>query len=172
MYGKSKTINFCVEKVIFNGPATIVIWGDGTKTVVKCANGDSYSKWAGLAMCIAKHLYGDDFHHQFRNFCGAESLSKTLEGYCKMADYRDVIFKDTFDAGLVLKNMRNIIDTFGFVSVADCSRLVGAMVHFGDQDIGWVDISKAMIIPAVNGYLIKYPEPASRSQPNEVKDLD
>lgn len=210
MNTKSKTINFCVKKVIFNGPATIVIWGDGTKTVVKCADGDSYSKWAGFAMCIAKRLYGEDFHHQFRNFCGveddipkknttgdvasiseafknlgksacscAESLSKALEGYCKMADYRDVIFKDTFDADLVLKNMRNIIDTLGFVSVADCSRLVGAMVHFGDHDIGWVDISKAMIIPAVNGYLIKYPEPASRDQsdriekePNEAKGLD
>lgn len=72
MYGKSKTINFCVKKVIFNGPATIVIWGDGTKTVVKCADGDSYSKWAGFAMCIAKRLYGDDFHHQFRHFCGVE----------------------------------------------------------------------------------------------------
>lgn len=72
MNTKSKTINFCVKKVIFNGPATIVIWGDGTKTVVKCADSDSYSKWAGFAMCIAKRLYGDDFHHQFRHFCGVE----------------------------------------------------------------------------------------------------
>lgn len=72
MITKSKTIDFRVKKVIFNGPATIVIWGDGTKTVVKCADGDSYSKWAGFAMCIAKRLYGDDFHHQFHNFCGVE----------------------------------------------------------------------------------------------------
>ena len=72
MITKSKTINFCVKKVIFNGPATIVIWGDGTKTVVKCADGDSYSKWAGFAMCIAKRLYGDDFHYIFRHFCGVE----------------------------------------------------------------------------------------------------
>ena len=203
MYGKSKTINFCVKKVIFNGPATIVIWGDGTKTVVKCKDGDSYSKWAGFAMCIAKRLYGEDFHFIFRHWCGveddipkknttgdrtsiseafkdlgksacdcAESLSKALEGYSKVPDYRDVVFKDTFETGLVLKNMRNIIDTLGFVSVADCCHLVGAMIHIGDHDIGWTDISKAMIVRVKNGFLIKYPEPASRSQPNEAKDLD
>lgn len=65
--------------------------------------------------------------------------------------------------------MRNIIDTLGFVSVADCCHLVGAMIHVGDHDIGWTDISKAMIVPVKNGYLIKYPEPASRSQPNRIE---
>ena len=30
------------SKVIYNGPATIVIWKDGTKTVVKRAEGDSH----------------------------------------------------------------------------------------------------------------------------------
>lgn len=200
MYGKSKTINFCVNKVIFNGPATIVIWGDGTKTVVKCKDGDSYSKWAGFSMCIAKRLYGDDFHSIFRHWCGveddipkknttgdgtsiseafkdlgksacdcAESLSKALEGYSKVPDYRDVVFKDTFETGLVLKNMRNIIDTLGFVSVADCCHLVGAMIHVGDHDIGWTDISKAMIVRVKNGFLIKYPEPASRDRFDRVE---
>ena len=27
----------CIRKVIFNDPATVVLWSDGTKTVVKCA---------------------------------------------------------------------------------------------------------------------------------------
>lgn len=201
MSNKTKTVNFCVNKVIFNGPATIVIWGDGTKTVVKCKDGDSYSKWAGFALCFAKHLYGDDFHRQFRHWCGVEDsipkkisgnsasvseavsfacdtfetfgknaseyingITKALSGSGKTADYRDVVFKDTFEAGLVLKNMRNIIDALGFVSVADCCHLVGALIHFGDHDIGWTDISKAMVIPVANGFLIKYPEPASRTQ--------
>lgn len=209
MYGESKTINFCVNKVIFNGPATIVIWGDGTKTVVKCKEGDSYSKWAGFAMCIAKRLYDDGFHYQFRHWCGSEEdipektysegasvseavkfasdavtkfgknvsecindIAEAMNVNAKVNDYRDVVFKDTFEAGLVLKNMRNIIDTLGFVSVADCCHLVGALIHFGDHDIGWTNISKAMVIPVANGYLIKYPEPSSRTQPNEAKGLD
>lgn len=208
MYGKSKTIDFRVKKVIFNGPATIVIWGDGTKTVVKCKEGDSYFKWAGFALCFAKKLYGKDFHRQFRHWCGSEDISEktygegtsvseavkfasdaftkfgknvserinditeALNAKAKVNDYRDVVFKDTFDAGLVLKNMRNIIDTLGFVSVADCCHLVGALIHFGDHDIGWTDISKAMIVHVANGVLIKYPEPSSRTQPNEAEGLD
>lgn len=33
--------------VIFNGPATIVFWNDGTKTVVKCSDGDEYDPESG-----------------------------------------------------------------------------------------------------------------------------
>lgn len=42
-----------ITKVIFNDPATIVFWGDGTKTVVKAQN-ESFDKEKGLAMAIAK----------------------------------------------------------------------------------------------------------------------
>lgn len=49
-----------IEKVIFNKPATIVIWKDGTKTIVKCQKGDRYDKEKGLAMCIAKKTYGNN----------------------------------------------------------------------------------------------------------------
>ena len=48
-----------IEKVIFNDPATIVLWKDGTKTVVKCNKGDTYSKETGLVMCIAKKALGN-----------------------------------------------------------------------------------------------------------------
>ena len=46
-------------KVIFNDPATIILWKDGTKTVVKCQEGDVYSKRLGLLNCIAKRHFGD-----------------------------------------------------------------------------------------------------------------
>lgn len=49
------------KDVIFNDPATIVFWSDGTKTIVKCQKdtGDVYSKETGLAMAIAKKAYGN-----------------------------------------------------------------------------------------------------------------
>lgn len=50
---------FEVEKVIYNGPATIVFWKDGTKTVVKCDEEDRFSRETGLLMCIAKKAYGN-----------------------------------------------------------------------------------------------------------------
>lgn len=48
-----------IKDVIFNDPATIVIWKDGTKTVTKCQTGDTYSKELGLAMCIIKKCCGN-----------------------------------------------------------------------------------------------------------------
>ena len=46
------------KKVIFNDPATIVYWKDGTKTVVK-AEGESFDPEKGLAMAIAKRHLGN-----------------------------------------------------------------------------------------------------------------
>lgn len=48
-----------IKDVIFNNPATIVKWSDGTKTVVKCQECDTYNPEIGLAMCIIKHMCGN-----------------------------------------------------------------------------------------------------------------
>ena len=57
-----------IKRVIFHDPATIVFWDDGTKTVVKCMEGDTYSKEVGLAMCISKKMLGDKFHWTFNHY--------------------------------------------------------------------------------------------------------
>ena len=48
-----------IKDVIFNDPATIVFWADGTKTVVKCQEGDEFDPEKGLTMAIAKKVYGN-----------------------------------------------------------------------------------------------------------------
>ena len=47
-----------IAKVIFNNPATIVIWDDGSKTVVKAEN-EPFDPEKGLAMAIAKKALGN-----------------------------------------------------------------------------------------------------------------
>ena len=47
-----------IKNVIYNDPATIVFWTDGSKTVVKCGERDTYDPEKGLAMCIVKKIYG------------------------------------------------------------------------------------------------------------------
>ena len=49
-----------IKKVIFNGPATVVYWADGTKTVVKCSKDDEFDPEKGLAMAIAKKFFGNE----------------------------------------------------------------------------------------------------------------
>ena len=54
--------NWCmsnlIKRVIFSDPCTIVIWNDGTKTIVRCTD-EKFDKEKGLAMCIAKKSLGN-----------------------------------------------------------------------------------------------------------------
>lgn len=58
-----------IENVIFNDPATIVFWRDGSKTVVKAQN-EPFDKEKGLAMAIAKKVYGNEgnYYNEFKKF--------------------------------------------------------------------------------------------------------
>lgn len=49
-----------IEKVIFNNPATIVIWKDGSKTVVKVQSNELFDPEKGLAMAITKKALGNE----------------------------------------------------------------------------------------------------------------
>lgn len=61
MFGFNDTVFIKAKpvKVIFNNPATIVIWDDGTKTIVKKQKGDRYDKEKGLALCYMKKALGN-----------------------------------------------------------------------------------------------------------------
>lgn len=54
-----------IEEVIFNKPATIVKWKDGTKTVVRAQGKDKYDPEKGLAIAIAKKALGNK--HEYYN---------------------------------------------------------------------------------------------------------
>lgn len=62
-----------ITNVIFNDPATIVMWSDGTKTVVKRGENDVYDPEKGMAMAIAKKFLGTseskgDYYEAFKKW--------------------------------------------------------------------------------------------------------
>lgn len=64
------------KKVIFNPPATVVFWSDGTKTVVKCDPDDSYNEMTGVALCYMKKALGNtsrELNKALRNAKGAKA---------------------------------------------------------------------------------------------------
>ena len=65
-YGLSLTI----KDVIFNPPATIVLWMDGTKTVVKDQGEVFYDPEKGMAMAVAKKAFGNqgNYYNQFSKY--------------------------------------------------------------------------------------------------------
>lgn len=66
-----------IRNVIFNGPATIVFWDDGTKTVVKTSKKDRkrFDKEKGLAMAICKKMLGNSVYRKtFKTFVHNEEM--------------------------------------------------------------------------------------------------
>ena len=53
----SSNILSLVKKVIINPPATIVIWKDGRKEVVKCSKDEDFNPEVGVAMCFMKRIF-------------------------------------------------------------------------------------------------------------------
>ena len=86
-----------IKKVKFNGPATIVFWADGTKTVVKCQDGDDYSEEVGLAMCIVKKAFGNTskYNDIFKKWCPSYDAETDDDEYFSEAykQFRNYVLK-------------------------------------------------------------------------------
>lgn len=51
---------FAVKRVHRSGPVTVVIWADGTKTVVRCAEGSIDDPYAAFCAAVTKRIYGSN----------------------------------------------------------------------------------------------------------------
>lgn len=69
---------FTIKQVIFNDPATIVLWTDGTKTVVKAEN-EPFDPEKGLAMAISKKALGNkgNYYNVFTKWLPEEKPNLT-----------------------------------------------------------------------------------------------
>lgn len=70
--------NMKIKKVYFNDPVTVVLWEDGTKTIVKSGEGDIYDPEKGLAMAIAKKALGNkgNYYEVFKKWLPEDPVEK------------------------------------------------------------------------------------------------
>ena len=73
-YNRNTGNSLEIKNVYFNDPVTVVMWNDGTKTIVRCSENDFYDPEKGLAMAIVKKAYGNDnkFHKIFKKWLPKE----------------------------------------------------------------------------------------------------
>ena len=69
-----------IKNVIFNDPATIVFWNDGTKTVVKAQN-EKFDPEKGLAMAIAKKSLGNkgNYYNEFKKWLTVKKVCSSCK---------------------------------------------------------------------------------------------
>ena len=51
-----------MKRVIYNGPKTIILWADGTKTIVSCGEDENYDYYTGFCAAVVKKLFGSTSH--------------------------------------------------------------------------------------------------------------
>lgn len=71
-----------IEQVIFNEPATIVKFSDGSKVCVKACSKDTFNKETGLIYAIIKRLYANDVEEKtgyLRSSGLGEKISRILK---------------------------------------------------------------------------------------------
>lgn len=59
-----------IKKVHFNPPVTVVIWEDGTKTIVRTQGEDTFDPEKGLAIAISKKVLGNNgaYYDEFKKW--------------------------------------------------------------------------------------------------------
>lgn len=69
-----------IKKAHFNNPVTVVLWEDGTKTIVRAGEGEEYDPEKGLAMAIAKKALGNqgNYYNLFKKWLPEEEEFKEL----------------------------------------------------------------------------------------------
>ena len=89
-----------IKKVIFNDPATIVIWKDGSKTIVK-AQDEAFDPEKGLAIAISKKALGNNgrYFNEFKKWLPEEKKEEPKQeektepvvnpegGYCSECEH-------------------------------------------------------------------------------------
>ena len=95
------------EDVIFNGPATTIIWADGTKTTVKCQDGEEFNEYIGVETALVKKLLGNkaNFNNAINKMVKMGRHQKTLT----KVKSSDVLEGETFYSS-ALKNMEKNIN--------------------------------------------------------------
>lgn len=74
-------------------------------------------------------------------------------------DYGDIEFETRGDADAVLDEMNNVIERYGFVTVADMYDIADITHPYTSAKYGWTNISTATISRCMNGkYIIKLPK--------------
>lgn len=105
---EERKIAMTPKKIMRNGPATIVFWEDGTKTVVKKMPGDKDDIYAAFCAAFTKKYFGSN-----------EKVKATVDSLCGPSE----------------KVINEIVDDFYTKHVDDFCRGYGVLAHIKDEKI-------------------------------------
>lgn len=134
------TIKKAIADIVTNGIDMILFGGKGRGTRNYPSGNVSYSKYYDNRGVSSRDRDYDN--------------PRTRGGY----NHDDIILETRGEAEDVIDRMGELIETYGYVSVADLYDLVGKTCNYTDNKYGWTNIRNAEPIRTRDGYMIKLPK--------------
>lgn len=102
-----------IDEVILNGPATVVKWTDGTKTVSKCRGGDEFDPLFGVLACTVRKLTSNRGHAVDMAEDTLRGMADAIHSIDDIECYRDghLFFSDMLS--VLLNSEDKLLDKLG-----------------------------------------------------------
>ena len=121
---------------------------DGISMILYGDTGGRKSKSGSSGNKISYRSYYDDNRH---------SSSRDSRPSVRF-DYDDIVFDSRGDAELVREQMVEMIDRYGFVTVADMYDMADLTSPYTANKYGWTNIRSAEAVRTRDGYILKLPK--------------
>lgn len=96
----------------------------------------------------------------YRNYYESprSSMSSRNEPQRSRFDYDDIVFESRGEAELVREQMVDMIERYGFVTVADMYDMADLTSPYTSNKYGWTNIRSAEAVRVRDGYILKLPK--------------
>lgn len=108
----------------------------------------------------ASHVSYEGYYSKNRNASGSYKDRKATYNPRSTFDFREFVFDDKRDADMVLNELCEIVDVYGFAKVSDFYDLVGETErNFTLNGYGWEALGSASVERVRDGWVVDLPRP-------------
>lgn len=132
-------IKKAVSDIVTDGIDMILYGGSGGRDGKRRSSGNK----------ISYRSYYDDRHADPRD---RDSRARSR------FDYDDIVFETRGEAELVREQMVEMIDRYGFVTVADMYDMADLTAPYTSNKYGWTNVRSAEAVRVRDGYILKLPK--------------
>ena len=130
-------IKKAISDIVTDGIDMILYGGSGSGRKTKPSNNVSYR----------------NYYESPRN-----SISSRNDPQRSRFDYDDIVFESRGEAELVREQMVDMIERYGFVTVADMYDMADLTSPYTSNKYGWTNIRSAEAVRVRDGYILKLPK--------------
>lgn len=110
--------DICIKQILFKKPYTIVLFTDGSKTVTKCHEKDTYDEVQGVMCCIMKKMFGEHYYGRICNIIRKQHRMDKKEQDKKEQKAKKIVVAKPEETKQVsseddfIKNLKNLLKVY------------------------------------------------------------